>query len=43
MIFHIFTCTCMKYLKKNKVPPFAAVNGMQFSIKPECFEFNELE
>ena len=30
--------TCMKYLKKNKVPPLAAVNGMQFPVKPECFD-----
>ena len=35
--------TCMKYLKKNKVPPLAAVNGMQFPVKLECFDLNELE
>jgi len=35
--------TCMKYLKKNKVPPLAAVNGMHFPIKLECFDLNELE
>ena len=35
--------TCMKYLKKKKVPPLAAVNGMQFPVKQECFDLNELE
>ena len=33
----------MKYLKKNKVPPLAAVNGMQFPIKLDCFDVNELQ
>ena len=35
--------SCDKYLKKNKVPPCAAINGMQFPIKPEFFDLNELE
>lgn len=30
-----WVCTsCNKYLSKNKVPPCAAVNGMQFPPKP---------
>ena len=28
---------------KNKVPPRAIVNGMQFPLKPAFFELNELE
>ena len=29
--------TCNNYLVKNKVPPAALVNGMQFATKPEFF------
>jgi hypothetical protein len=32
-----------KYLKNNKVPPCAAVNGLQFPEKPSFFDLNELE
>ena len=35
--------TCQKYLVKNKVPPVALVNGMQFPVKPDFFDLNELE
>ena len=35
--------SCHKYLKKNKVPPCAAINGMQFVAKPLFFYLNELE
>ena len=35
--------TCYKHLKNNKVPPCAAVNGMQFPAKPLFFDLNELE
>ena len=35
--------TCKSYLVKNKVPPTAILNGMQFPIKPEFFDLNELE
>jgi hypothetical protein len=35
--------TCNKHLKKNKVPPCAAINGMQFPEKPSFFYLNELE
>ena len=35
--------TCKMHLKKNKVPPFAAVNGMQFKTKPPFLDLNELE
>ena len=35
--------TCHNYLAKNKVPPSALVNGMQFATKPEFFDLNELE
>ena len=39
-----FLCrTCPNYLAKNKVPPSALVNGMQFATKPEFFDLNELE
>jgi len=31
--------TCDKYLKKNKIPPCAAKNGMSFPEKPEFFLF----
>ena len=35
--------TCRSYLVKNKVPPVALLYGMQFPVKPEFFDFNELE
>ena len=35
--------TCKMHLKKNKVPPFAAVNGMQFQTRPPFLDLNELE
>ena len=35
--------TCYNYLKKDKVPPCAAINGMQFPPKPSFFDLNELE
>ena len=35
--------SCHKYLAKNKVPPCAALNGMQFPTKPAIFDLNELE
>ena len=35
--------SCHKYLAKSKVPPCAAVNGMQFPTKPAFFDLNELE
>ena len=35
--------TCNKHLKKNKVPPCAAINGLQFPEKPLFFYLNELE
>ena len=35
--------SCHNYLSKNKVPPCAAVNGMQFPLKPIFFDLNELE
>ena len=35
--------SCHKYLKNNKVPPCAAINGMQFPAKPLFFYLNELE
>ena len=39
-----WVCTsCNKYLSKNKVPPCAIVNGMQFLPKPAFFDLNELE
>ena len=31
------------YLAKNKVPPCATINGMQFPLKPPFFDLNELE
>ena len=30
--------TCHSYLARNKVPPSALVNGMQFATKPEFFD-----
>ena len=35
--------TCNKHLKANKVPACAAINGMQFPLKPSFFYLNELE
>ena len=35
--------SCHKYLKKNKVSPQAAINGLQFPKKPEFIDLNELE
>jgi hypothetical protein len=35
--------TCNNYFKKNKVPPCAAINGLQFPQKPSFFDLNELE
>ena len=32
-----------KHLKKNKIPPSAAKNGMFFPVKPDFFDLNELE
>ena len=34
--------SCHKYLSHNKVPPCAAVNGMQFPPKPALFDLNDL-
>ena len=34
---------CYKYLKKSKIPPCAAKNGMTFPRKPDFFDLNELE
>ena len=34
---------CNKHLRKNKVPPCAAINGMKFPAKPSFFDLNELE
>ena len=35
--------SCNKNLKKNKIPPCAAKNGMSFPLKPDFFDLNELE
>ena len=35
--------TCHNYLVKNKVPPSAVLNGMQFAMKPDFFDLNESE
>ena len=35
--------SCHKHLKKNKVSPQAAINGLQFPKKPEFIDLNELE
>jgi len=35
--------TCYNHLKKNKVPPCAVINGLQFPEKPSFFYLNELE
>ena len=29
--------SCDKHLKKNKIPPCAAKNGMSFPVKPDFF------
>ena len=29
--------SCDKHLKKNKIPPGAAKNGMSFPVKPDFF------
>jgi hypothetical protein len=34
--------TCNKHLKNNKVPPCAAINGLQFPEKSSFFDLNEL-
>ena len=35
--------SCNKYMKKDKIPPCAAKNGMSFQVKPDFFDLNELE
>ena len=35
--------SCNVHFKKNKVPPCALTNGMQFPVKPDFFDLNELE
>ena len=35
--------SCHNYLSKNKVPPCATINVMQFPPKPTFFDLNELE
>jgi len=35
--------SCFRYLRKNKIPPYAAKNGMLFPLKPDFFYLNELE
>ena len=35
--------SCYKYLKKDKIQPCAAKNGMSFPAKPDFFYLNELE
>ena len=35
--------SCFRYLKKNKISPYAAKNGMSFPLKPDFFDLNELE
>ena len=35
--------SCNNHLKKNKIPPCAAKNGMSFTVKPDFFYLNELE
>lgn len=35
--------SCYKHLKKDKIPPCAAKNGMSLSAKPDFFYLNELE
>jgi len=35
--------SCFRYLKKNKIPPFAAKIGMSLPLKPDFFDLNELE
>ena len=35
--------SCYKHLKKDKIPPCAAKNGMSSPAKPDFFDLNELE
>ncbi|CAB4013636.1 Hypothetical predicted protein [Paramuricea clavata] len=35
--------TCNNYLKKDKIPPCAIANGLNFPVKPDFFDLNELE
>ena len=35
--------SCYEHLKKDKIPPSAAKNGMSFPAKPDFFYLNELE
>ena len=35
--------SCYKHLKKDKIPPCVAKNGMSFPAKPDFFYLNELE
>ena len=35
--------TCHYHLKKNKIPPCAVKNNMNFPLKPECLDLTELE
>ena len=35
--------SCYNYLKKDKIPPCVAKNGMSFPVKPDFFNLNELE
>ena len=35
--------TCSSYLVKNKILPYAVLNGMKFPVKPAFFYLNELE
>ena len=35
--------SCYKHLKKDKIPPCAAKNGMSFPAKPDFSDLNELE
>ena len=34
--------SCDKNLKKNKIPPCAAMNGITFPVKPDFFDLNKL-
>lgn len=35
--------SCHNYLRKNKIPPCAAKNGMCFPLKPDFFDLSELQ
>ena len=35
--------SCFRYLKKSKIPPYTAKNGMSFPLTPDFFYLNELE